>query len=546
MGARHQPKDPEVVESPSKKAPRRVRRLRRTAVWVVGILAGLVFLTVLASLFVDEPLRRSMERRMNEKLTGYTVRIPGLDFRLIGLSVTLEGLTIRQDANPEPPVAYVPRLKASVHWQELLGFRLVADFLLDNPRVHINLAQLRKENRDQVPVEKRGWQDAVAEIYPLKINMLRVRDGSLTYIDQDPQRPLRLSRVRFEASNIRNIHARERDYPSPVRLEAAVLETGHGLVEGHANFLAKPHPGFHALFGLRDIPLDRFRPILGRNNLSVRGGSLSSSGKIEYSSPVKVARVEDLTIRGIRIDYLHTTKTAAAEKRRTEKVERAVKRATNKPGLLLELEKFHLANSELGLINRAKQPDYRLFIAGTDLHVTNLSNQLRRGPAKVRLTGKFMGSGATRATATFRPEKIGPDFDIDVAIEKTQMRPMNDFLRAYGKFDVVAGVFSLFTEIRVKDGGIRGYVKPLFEELDVYDRRQDKDKSVFKKLYEGVVGGIAKLLENRRDEVVTVAKLSGPVSDPKSSTWEVVVRLIQNAFFEAILPGFEQEAGKKR
>lgn len=483
---------------------------------------------------------------MNEKLTGYTVRIPELDFRLIGLSVTLEGLTIRQESNPDPPVAYIPVLKASVQWRELLSLRLVADFRIDNPRVHINLAQLRKENRDDVPVDERGWQDAVAQIYPLKINMLRVRDGNVTYIDQDPARPLRLSRVQFEATNIRNIHAGERHYPSPVRLQAAVLETGYGLVEGHANFLAKPHPAFHTLFTLRDVPLDRFRPILARNSLTVRGGTLSTNGRIEYSAPLKVARVEDLTIRGIRIDYLHTARTAAAEERRADKVQRAVKKASNKPGLLLELEKFHLANSELGLINRAKQPDYRLYIAGMDLHVTNLSNQFRKGPAKVRLTGKFMGSGVTRATATFRPEKNGPDFDIDVAIQKTQMRSMNDFLRAYGKFDVVAGLFSLFTEIRVKDKGIRGYVKPLFEDLDVYDRRQDKGKSVFKKLYEGVVGGIAKLLENRRDEVVTVAALSGPVSDPESSTWEIVVRLVQNAFFEAILPGFEQEAGKKK
>ena len=32
--------------------------------------------------------------------------------------------------------------------------------------------------------------------------------------------------------------------------------------------------------------------------------------------------------------------------------------------------------------------------------------------------------------------------------------------------------------------------------MDVYDERQDRHKNVFRKLYEGVVGGVAKLLEN--------------------------------------------------
>jgi hypothetical protein len=61
-------------------------------------------------------------------------------------------------------------------------------------------------------------------------------------------------------------------------------------------------------------------------------------------------------------------------------------------------------------------------------------------------------------------------------------------------------------------------------------------------MYEGLVGGLAKLLENYpRDEVATRAEVAGPVQNPRASTWEVVVRLVQNAFFNAILPGFERE-----
>jgi hypothetical protein len=123
------------------------------------------------------------------------------------------------------------------------------------------------------------------------------------------------------------------------------------------------------------------------------------------------------------------------------------------------------------------------------------------------------------------------------------MRTMNNLLRAYGNFDVTAGVFSLYSELGVKEGLVKGYIKPLFKDMKVYDTRQDKDKSVVHKLYEGLVGDIAKLLENApREEVATRTEISGALENPHISTWQTVVNLVRNAFFKAFLPGFEKEA----
>ena len=78
--------------------------------------------------------------------------------------------------------------------------------------------------------------------------------------------------------------------------------------------------------------------------------------------------------------------------------------------------------------------------------------------------------------------------------------------------------------------------------MKVYDPRQDKEKTLWQKMYEGLVGGVAKLLENKpREEVATKVPVEGNLENPKTSTWETVVNLIQNAFFKAILPGFERE-----
>ncbi|MDQ2869578.1 MAG: DUF748 domain-containing protein [Acidobacteriota bacterium] len=550
MSTRRKP-DPEPATKKNRKRGKWHRALsgirgagrfsRKTLLRIGAAILILIVLLIVASFFVDEPMRRQMERRMNQSLKGYTVQIPNLHFSLFGGSIALRGLTIRQQANPEPAVMVVPLLKASVQWREILTLHLVADFLMDRPQIHINLPQLQAENRDPVPMKDKGWQDALEQIYPLKINLFRVNDGDVVYIDQDPRHPLHISHLTLRANNIRNINSREHVYPSPVFAEGVVFESGHAVMDGHADFLAKPFPGIHANYKLDKVPLDALKPMIARANLAIKGGTLGSSGELEYAAKVKNVRVADLSIRGMHLDYIHTPATAKAETARKDKVAAAAKKASNRSDMTLKLEKLEIASSNLGLVNKAKDPAYRAYLSDANLIVTNLSNQFVQGPAVAHLTGKFMGSGATKASATFRPEKNGPDFDLNVAIEGTQMTTMNDILRAYGKFDVVAGVFSFYTELKVKNGQIEGYVKPLFKDMDVYDKRQDKDKSLFKKLYEGLVGGVAKLLENRRDEVATKADLSGPVSSPKSSTWEVVVRLIQNAFFRAILPGFDQE-----
>ena len=195
-----------------------------------------------------------------------------------------------------------------------------------------------------------------------------------------------------------------------------------------------------------------------------------------------------------------------------------------------------------GYVDKTTNPGYRLFIDSVEGSIKNFSNHLEEGAATVEFTGKFMGTGDTRVKGTFRPEKKSPDFDINVAIENTDMVSMSDLFRSYGDFDIKSGSFSFFSELTIRDDRVDGYVKPLFKDMKVTDRRPSKQKSLFHKIYVGLVGGIAKLLENRpHEEVATKANISGPISSPHTSTWQVIGNLIRNAFIKSILPGFEKE-----
>jgi hypothetical protein len=521
---------------------------RRTR-WLVigGVLAALATLLLLVDPLIDEPFRRRMEQELNARLTGYRVSVRRLDYHFWNFSLDLKDAIIVQEANPDPPVAHIRNLAASVHWRALLRGALVANFRVDEPSIHFDRRHFEKEATDEVPIERRGWQDALTAIYPLKINEFVVANGELTYVDDGPFEPLHLRQVNFKATNIRNVHSEERVYPSEIHLDAAVFDAGTLRLDGHADFLAVPHLGVQGHVSMERIALGYFTPITRRYNLAIRQGVLAADGELEYAPTVKVVSLDRVTIDTAEMDYTHTAPTKAAEKEVARTATRVAKEVENQPGVLLRIGTLTVTSGTFGFVNRAQQPPYRVFLTQTELTVQNLTNHRTQGTAVATLHGKLMGTGATQATATFRPELKGADFDLGVRVENTQMAGMNDLLRAYGKFDVVGGLFSLYSELRVKDGRISGYVKPLFRDLDVYDRHQDAGKGWARQLYERMVGGVSKLLENDpRDEVATKGEVIGQVGDAKMSTGDIIVGLIQNAFFKAILPGFDQELRRLR
>jgi hypothetical protein len=521
---------------------------RGTLLFRVALALGvLVLLAIALAYFIDEPLRRQTEARMNAALKGYTVRIGKLDFHPIGFSLDLEDVEIRQNANPEPAVAQIPNLTASVNWKALLFGRVVAYFVIDEPVLSINLTHSESERRDPTKLHERGWQAALQAIYPLEINEFAITNGRLTYTDRGPYRPLEIRNLEFLAQNIRNIRSGEGEYPSEVYLSGAVFEKGRVELNGNADFLAEPHVAFRANVKFDRIDLSYFRPLIERYQFAVRGGVVSTAGTLEYAAKKKILDVPELRVDGLAADYLHVKDKTGPTEELTKKTGRAIEKQSNDPGLEVRLDRVRIFGAEMGMINKASDPTYHLFVKDMRLEIDNLSNQGKDGVASARVTGSFMGSGKARATAHFRPRGKSANFDLDVAIEDTDMKTMNKLFLATGNFDVKAGHFSLFSEIAVREGVVDGYVKPLFREVDVYDRKQDAKKGILRQMYEGILGGLSWLLENRpREEVATTTRISGRLSNPDTSNMEVVVGLIQNAFFQAILPGLEQNVDERR
>jgi hypothetical protein len=522
---------------------RRERIFLLVAVAVTAVIVALEY----GSRLGDEPLRRQLEAKMNAQMKGYTVKLGHAHGGPLRLSLTLRDLVIRQQAHPEPPLATIPRLRMKVQWHALLARHLVGDALFDHPRLHLNVDQLHEEKMKQLKLGERGWQAALESIYPLKFDTMTVNDGQLVYVDGDIAHPFEITHWNLSATNIRNLTFPDRTYPSPVHTEGRVFGTGFAVVDGKANFLAEPIPAWQARYRLDKVPLGNFMQFGNSSPYELRSGVLSSQGELEYGPRFKQIDVAELLLDGVRLDYVHagSAEAAATERQRRQEVIEAAKEAETSQ-VNMRLDRLLLTNGQVGFLNRATNPPYRVFVDQARLEILNMSNRvasLRSQGAVFRLRGRFMGGGSAKLDATFRPDAPEAYLGAELAVEHAQLPALNDLLRATQRSGVTGGTLSVYSQLEVKNKQLHGYVKAMFDDLKLEDRQQDKKKSLGARLKEKVIGGLAEMLENRKSDALAFrTEITGTLDAPRTNSGQIFSSILRNAFWNAIKPGFDSAA----
>ena len=511
--------------------------------WVGGIVVVLVTAMLLVAVIADEPARKYVEDKANASLSVYTLRIGKLDLHPLTLSLDLENVTLVQKRHPDPPMVHIPKWHAGIQLWGLLTGNIVSDHRIDAPSATVTRPQAKTELKETRPS---GWQDIVRNLLPLRVSDVKVKQAQVTYYDHPKAQPVKLTDLQFEAREISNRGGEGQEYPSTIKMEARLPQGGRITAEGHANALAKPLPAFNVDFSLDDIALRDFVGLAGGYNVQLDRGKITANGHAEYAPWKQVADVREIRLEGVKADYVY--RRHPRDEARREEAVAVAKKAKDNPLLVINVKQGKILDSEFGFVNQSVTPHYRVFVGEVNADLDNFTTRLRElqgGDAVIKVTGRFMGTGRSVIVGTFRPEKPSPDFDVGVQIVKTELKSFNDVLRAYGDFDVHRGNLSVFSELSIRHNQVSGYLKPIFKDVEAYDPNQDADKAWTKKVFESVIDGIVKLLNNTsEDQVAADAGISGPVKNPSADTWQVMGTLIQNAFFKAILPGLEKEHGK--
>jgi hypothetical protein len=207
----------------------------------------------------------------------------------------------------------------------------------------------------------------------------------------------------------------------------------------------------------------------------------------------------------------------------------------------LKLNRFEIVNGSIHYRDFHSSP--KVDIYSRDIHIVaeNLSNAKRHRellPSSVAGSADVYGG---RAKLNMKLDALAgvPTFDLNTSLTGLDITHLNNYLRAYGNFDVQRGTLSLYVEAAAKDGEIDGYAKPIIKDLKVANWKNDKE-SLGQKVWETVVGAAAWIFKNhRKDQLATQADFHGSIRNPDVSIWYIIGQVLRNAFIQALYPALD-------
>lgn len=208
-----------------------------------------------------------------------------------------------------------------------------------------------------------------------------------------------------------------------------------------------------------------------------------------------------------------------------------------------KINSFKIINGEVHFRSFTSKPPINVFVHDLNILATNLTNSEKAGESKVAhidADGLVMEDGKIKGHMDIDPFAPKPTFDLAAELTHVSLPKLNNFLLAYGKFDVERGLFSLYMECTASEGKFSGYLKPLLEDLKVVSWHKDK-KDPAKLLWESIVGAVTGLFKNKpEDRLATKIPISGTFDNPSPDIWATIGNLLRNAFVRAIMPGLDR------
>jgi hypothetical protein len=187
---------------------------------------------------------------------------------------------------------------------------------------------------------------------------------------------------------------------------------------------------------------------------------------------------------------------------------------------------------------------YLTELQATLSNLTNIHDEVTPMIATIEADALAMDDAKFEYRMKLDPTSYRPTFQLATRLVGLDVTKTNPLMRAYGDFEFEHGRFDLVIEIDAREGGMEGYVKPLFRNLQVFSLRQDvREGDPLNVFWEALVGTAAELLENQpRDQFGTVIPLEGDMSDPKTDLFAIVGNVLHNAFVRAYLPNLQGRA----
>ena len=216
----------------------------------------------------------------------------------------------------------------------------------------------------------------------------------------------------------------------------------------------------------------------------------------------------------------------------------------------ININRFRVVDGTINLTNVVSQPSTDLSMKNFQLEIANIRNVVQNDnkfPSPVRATGDLPGYGGTMTfDADMQLLKKMPDFNYNLKINDLQLTKLNALAMRYGNIDFEKGTLDLVSEMKMEDGKLQGYLKPLTHDMQIFEWNEGDNRTVTKFVRELIAEGGNKILENKvKDQVATRIPLEGTVEEIKTSIWPVLIGVLRNGYVSALTDTFDNTLSVK-
>jgi hypothetical protein len=210
-----------------------------------------------------------------------------------------------------------------------------------------------------------------------------------------------------------------------------------------------------------------------------------------------------------------------------------------------KLNRLEIDDGQIHFQNEYSTPPVDIYLNHCSAVATNLTNSRQvKGelPAGVTASGTSVGGGDLKIQLQLDPLAEAPTYQVTAQLTNVDLPALNDFLKAYGKFDVESGRFDIFASIASKDGTYDGYAKVFFAQLHVFAWEKERKKNAVEIFWQAIVGTLTAAFKNHpHDYLATRIPLSGSYGKEKIGTWTAVGTMLRNAFIKALVPKMDEK-----
>lgn len=204
----------------------------------------------------------------------------------------------------------------------------------------------------------------------------------------------------------------------------------------------------------------------------------------------------------------------------------------------IAINRFQVIDGQVSLINALNEPKTNLSFSSFNGELTNVRNVYDLGdklPSTLKVTADLEGIGGklTFDSRMFLLKAI-PDFEYDLKLLEMNAVEINPMSEYFANINFEKGSISILSEMALNDGKLKGYLKPIGNDIKVFKFNEEKDRDIGRFFTELLVEvGKLPLTNFKKDQVAAKIPLSGTIENTDTSVWPILFSSLRNAYVQA-------------